>query len=47
MTLRSWLYLVARILGDVDAIVKGTVAKRLARRAAGKVTGRLFRKIFR
>ncbi len=44
--IRSLLYLVARLLGDVNAILKGRIARRIARRAAGKVTGRLFRKFF-
>ena len=43
MKLRGSLYLMARIMGDVRSIQKGTVPKRLARRAAGKATGRLFR----
>lgn len=42
---RSILYKVARILGDIDAVKKGTVGKRIVRRAAGKATGRLLRKL--
>jgi hypothetical protein len=45
--LRSLLYALARLLGDVQAIRKGRVGKRIARRACGKVTGRLFRGLFR
>ena len=37
---RGLLYLIARLLGDVNAVEKGRVGKRIARRAAGKVTGR-------
>ena len=39
---RGLLYWVARLLGDVQAISKGpdAMAKRLARRATGKTTGR-------
>ena len=42
---RSILYKAARILGDIDAVKKGTVGKRIVRRAAGKATGRLLRKL--
>jgi hypothetical protein len=47
--LRSVLYALARFLGDVSAIQRGpdAMAKRLARRAAGKVTGRMLGKLFR
>lgn len=44
---RGWLYFLARLLGDVNAVKKGRVGRRVARRATGKVTGRLFRRIFR
>lgn len=44
---RSLLYLTARILGDVNAVKRGTVGKRIARRLAGKVTGRALGQIFR
>ena len=38
---RSLLYLVARLLGDVNAVRKGKVARPSAEgRAAGKVAGR-------
>jgi len=38
--MRSLLYALARLLGDMSAIRKGTVGKRIARRAVGKLTGR-------
>ena len=41
MNFRSFLYRTARIVGDVDAVKKGTIGKRMARRAVGKVTGRV------
>jgi hypothetical protein len=44
---RGLLYRIARLLGDVSALQKGTVAKRVARRAAGKLTGRGLGKLFR
>ncbi len=43
---RSWLYRIARLMGDVNAVEKRKVARRVGRRAAGKATGRLFRRIF-
>ncbi len=44
---RGLLYLIARLLGDVNAVQKGTVGKRVARRAVGKLTGRGLGKLFR
>lgn len=46
MTLRSALYGLARLMGDINAIHKGTVDRRIKRRIAGKVVGRtLMRRI--
>ncbi len=47
MGIRSSLYKVARILGDINAVKKGKVGKRVARRAAGKATGRSLGKLFK
>lgn len=47
MKLRGWLYFFAKILGDLSAIKKGRVGKRVARRMAGKQTGKAMRKIFK
>ncbi|MBI5627528.1 MAG: hypothetical protein HY953_01305 [Candidatus Rokubacteria bacterium] len=44
--LRSLFYLIARLLGDVQAIRRGRVGQRIGRRIAGKLTGRLFRRLF-
>ena len=44
---RGALYRLARILGDVNAVKRGTVGKRAARRVAGKATGRGLGKLFR
>ncbi|MEW4325851.1 hypothetical protein Q0N12_04155 [Rossellomorea marisflavi] len=44
---RKALYLMARILGDINAVKKGTVGKRIARRAAGKATGKALGKLFK
>lgn len=44
---RGFLYKLGRILGDVNAVKKGTVGKRIARRATGKAKGRAMRKLFK
>ncbi|WML44093.1 hypothetical protein [Neobacillus sp. PS3-40] len=44
---RSLLYGTAKILGDVNAIKKGKVGKRVERRIAGKLSGRLLGKLFK
>ncbi|GFP21262.1 hypothetical protein HKBW3S43_01123 [Candidatus Hakubella thermalkaliphila] len=44
---RGFLYWLARLLGDVSAVKKGTVGKRVARRLAGRATGKMLRKLFR
>jgi hypothetical protein len=44
---RSMLYKLARVLGDVNAVQKGKVGRRIGRRAAGKMTGRALGRMFR
>ena len=44
---RGLLYTLARFLGDVNAVKKGKVGKRIARRVAGKATGRSLGKLFK
>jgi hypothetical protein len=44
---RGFLYTLAKLLGDVNAVKKGTVGKRVMRRQAGKLTGRGLGKLFR
>lgn len=44
---RGFLYKLARLMGDVEAVEKGRVGKRIARRVAGKITGRGLGKLFR
>ncbi|MBU5465805.1 hypothetical protein KQI49_03055 [Virgibacillus sp. MSJ-26] len=46
MKFKSTLYKVLRISNDINAIKRGKVTRRIGRRAAGKATGKLFRKIF-
>ena len=43
---RGLLYSLARILGDVNAVQKGTVGKRIARRVVGRATGRALWRLF-
>jgi hypothetical protein len=45
--IRKALYLTAKILGDINAVKKGKVGKRIGRRFAGKATGRMLRKFFK
>jgi hypothetical protein len=44
---RGWLYFVAKIMGDVNAVQKGRVGRRVGRRVAGKTTGRFLGRLFR
>jgi len=44
---RSGLYKSARVLGDVEAVRKNRVGKRIVRRATGKVAGKVLREITR
>ncbi|MBS4006926.1 MAG: hypothetical protein KGZ45_00630 [Clostridium sp.] len=44
---RGLLYWLGKALGDVHAVKSGKVGKRIARRAAGKATGRLLRKLIK
>ena len=45
--MRSLLYLLAKLLGDLNAIGKGKAGRRVARRIAGRGTGRLLRMLFK
>ena len=47
--MRSFLYWLARLMGDISAIQRGpnAIVKRIGRRVAGRVTGRLLGKLFR
>ena len=44
---RSMLYMLAKLLGDVNAVLKGRVGSRIARRLVGKATGRGIGRMFR
>jgi hypothetical protein len=45
--IRSALYRTARILGDLSAIGKGRVGRRIMRRGAGRVTSRWLGRLFK
>jgi hypothetical protein len=44
---RGLLYLLARLLGDVNAFRRGRVGRRIARRAVGRQNGRALGRLFR
>jgi hypothetical protein len=44
---RGFLYKLSRFLGDINAVKRGKVGKRVVRRAAGKSTGKMLRKMFK
>jgi len=44
---RGFLYTLAKFLGDYQAVRTGKVGRRVLRRAAGRGTGRMLRKMFR
>lgn len=45
--IRNLLYRIASLLGDYNAIRKGKIAERIARKTAGQMTGKTLNKIFR
>ncbi len=45
--LRRTLYMFSRVLGDINAVKKGKVGKRVGRRVAGRSTGKMLRKLFK
>ncbi len=47
MTFRGFLYWLARLLGDLNAIQRGRVGRRIGRRIAGKLVGRGLGRWFR
>mgnify|MGYP000922538777 CR=1 FL=1 len=44
---RSFLYSLAKLLGDVNAVKKGKVGKRIGRRVVGKAAGKTIWKLFK
>ena len=47
MNFRSFLYFLARLLGDANAVKRGRVGRRVGRRVAGRITGRGLGKLFK
>lgn len=47
MNLRGFLYWLARLLGDWNAIRRNRVGRRIGRRVTGRLAGKLFRKLFK
>lgn len=45
--MRNLLYALARLLGDINAIRRGTVGKRIARRVVGRIAGKGIGRLFR
>jgi hypothetical protein len=45
--IRSILYFIARLLGDINAAQKGKIEQRIGRRILGKIFGRLTGRIFK
>ena len=44
---RNFLYWLVRLLGDINAVLKGKISQRIGRRIIGKVIGRFLGKVFR
>ncbi len=44
---RSTLYKSAKILGDINAVKRGTVGRRLTYRFSGKISARILSKLIR
>lgn len=42
--IRKGLYTSAKVLGDVNAVKKNKVGKRVKRRVAGKIAGKILKK---
>jgi hypothetical protein len=46
-SVRGWLYFIAKLMGDINAVQKGRVGRRIGRRIAGKATGRALGRMFK
>lgn len=47
MKTRGWLYRIAKLLGDINAVKKGRVGRRVGRRVAGRVAGKGLGRMFK
>jgi hypothetical protein len=47
--MRSWLYMLARLLGDINAVSRGpsAIAKRIVRKSALRGAGSFITRLFR
>jgi hypothetical protein len=45
--IRAWLYMVAKLLGDAQAIARGRIWQRAFNRLTGKVSGRVMGKVWK
>ena len=43
MRIRGFLYGLAKLMGDVNAVKKGKIGKRITRRLTGKLASRIIR----
>jgi len=44
---RGFLYTLAKLMGDYNAVKKGKVGKRVGRQVTGRATGKAMRKLFK
>lgn len=44
---RGFLYSLAKLLGDVQAVKSGRVGRRIGRRLAGRATATILRRLFK
>ncbi|MFC4712936.1 hypothetical protein [Planococcus dechangensis] len=44
---RSILYTIARVLGDIQAVRTGRIGQRILRRGAGRITNKGLNKLFK
>ncbi len=45
--IRTILYFLARILGDINAVQKGKIKQRIGRRITGRVFGKILNRLFK
>lgn len=45
--MRSFLYVLARLIGDILSVLSGSVVRRIGRRAAGRASGKAMGKILK
>lgn len=45
--MKSFVYMILRLLNDINAIQKGRIKQRIGRRIAGRITGKMIGKLFK